>query len=368
MEIESISELIDECARLNIPFAAYAYPGSKDFSFAHSYPDEDTGENNLIGLPPHKDYVEVAMFNQENIYPIGIPIGHDKLPATSLLADLPALEPADIMPMKRSTSRLLHAAQVHQIVNRLKKARGGKVVLSKLVVGKTKGCSVSDFAREYFNSLPDTFRFIYFTQETGLWVGATPELLIDYDVESKRFSIMSLAGTREVSDEPWDGKNIEEQQYVTDFITGVLAQAGATEVEASEPGNRRFGHIEHICTTVTGRYEGNPHVLISSLSPTPAVAGFPRDAALRDIYNFEIHPRNCYAGYIAVKEGSRLRAYVNLRSAFLYPLKDEQNTIIYNIYVGGGITSRSIPAQEWAETEAKASVMESIIEKNGIIK
>lgn len=368
MEIRSLIGIIDECARLNIPFAAFAYPGSSDYDFMYSFPDEDTGENNLMGIDPGTDYFEIAMFNQENVYPIGVSREHDRLAAVAHLAESTPLEAADIMPMKRSTSRILHAAQVHQIVNRLKKARSGKVVLSRLVVGETRGLSVGEYARGYFEELPDTFRFVYFTQETGLWVGATPELLIDYDLDSRCFQVMSLAGTRQVSDAPWDEKNIDEQRYVTNFILDSLKELGVADGEATGPVNRRFDSIEHLCTTITGHYDGPPHDLISALSPTPAVAGMPRDAALHDIYNFEIHPRHCYAGYLAVKEAHRIRAFVNLRSAFLYPLNDEKNTIIYNIYVGGGITSRSIPADEWAETEAKASAMRRIIENNGIIK
>ncbi|MDE6286168.1 MAG: chorismate-binding protein, partial [Muribaculaceae bacterium] len=153
-------------------------------------------------------------------------------------------------------------------------------------------------------------------------------------------------------------KNIEEQSLVTQFICHSMQECGLKPV-IGETHTLRYGAIEHICTDISARSRAvDVHSLLDALSPTPAVAGYPRAVALAEIEEFEDAPRRCYSGYVMVVEASgRSRAYVNLRCAQLSPDG-------WCVYAGGGITPRSNPAEEWQELEAKSAVWLEILKNH----
>ena len=238
------------------------------------------------------------------------------------------------------------------------KHRGGKCVRMRSICRTGLRLDLQSIAEELFGRFPDAFCSCYYTPSTGLWLGATPELLLDYD--GTRMRTMSLAGTRTATPGmPWDSKNTAEQAYVTRFICDALSDLGL-EPQCGPDGTLRYGAIEHICTRIEA--EVKPHInlgeILDAISPTPAVAGTPRSIALGEIASVEDTPRRCYAGYLLHSDGSgRRRAYVNLRCAQISPEG-------YCIYAGGGITADSNPASEWTETEAKAAVLVDIMNRN----
>ena len=69
----------------------------------------------------------------------------------------------------------------------------------------------------------------------------------------------------------------------------------------------------------------------------------------------EVHKRELYTGFIGEIHNTSTSLYVNLRC-----MKITSNQ--FHIYVGGGITSKSDPQEEWEETEIKAQTMLSLIE------
>ena len=101
----------------------------------------------------------------------------------------------------------------------------------------------------------------------------------------------------------------------------------------------------------------SPEQVLDRLSPTPAVAGLPRDISLGRISAIEYFKRNCYSGYIAVIQGDSVSAWVNLRC--LQFTADSR----YCIYAGGGITALSNPECEWEETGAKINSILSVLNK-----
>ena len=117
------------------------------------------------------------------------------------------------------TSRQDYADALSRIVSRLK-VRGGKTVLSRIiklnVAGAVEWPVILDnlFDKADINS----FRFIFYMPQTGLWLGASPELLLRMDADG-RVSTMALAGTRKLRDDgEWDAKNQEEHRLVVDYI------------------------------------------------------------------------------------------------------------------------------------------------------
>lgn len=351
---------VKTCIEKSIPFALTVEPGEATARFFASLPDE-YGRNEAHLEDPSWNGLFINFFGNDESYLAGVEKKYNEKEVLEIAHRLKnSLPGAEIELQNQTESKLLYLAAVASISVGLKR-RGGKTVFSRLIAESGQN-HIIDVAEEYFSQLPKTFRFLYFTSETGLWIGATPELLLNYDGNNGVFSTMALAGTRPVTVETkaWDAKNIEEHKIVVEFITDTLTKAGAS-VDVQQRGTMRFGAIEHLYTPISGKLESDKiYKHLCLLSPTPAVGGFPRKHAIGEIFTTETHSRHCYGGFVGLKENSQIRAFVNLRSAMAAPARFGKG-FDYNLFVGGGITSRSNPEKEWEETEAKASLLRGII-------
>ncbi len=233
-----------------------------------------------------------------------------------------------------------------------------KVVFSRTIQGHVELSQLASRAVELFDSFPDALAFMFFTPETGLWLGATPELLLADD-GSGNLSTMALAGTRPAEKiGPWDDKNLREHTYVIDYIVDALRASGASGIEVSPTGTLHYGSIAHLHTPVSARIGSAAFSnILDTLSPTPALCGMPLEAARAAIDRHESHSRGCYGSYIEFRlPGSRARqAYVNLRCARV----DADG--VWTAFVGGGIVADSIPAEEWEETIRKSARIVDIL-------
>ena len=215
--------------------------------------------------------------------------------------------------------------------------------------------------------------------KVGLWLGATPELLLK--VEGKQLTTISLAGTKPYdknNEVQWSTKELEEQQIVTDYITKQI-KPYVQSIKTSNIETVRAGQLLHLKTRVTARLDNKDSRLediISALHPTPAVCGFPKIIAKAFILNNEDYNREFYTGFLGelnlkntntrntnrrnvennaygvVKTQSNF--YVNLRCMQL-----QSNKAL--IYVGGGITKGSEPQNEWNETVEKTKTMLKVL-------
>ena len=95
--------------------------------------------------------------------------------------------------------------------------------------------------------------------------------------------------------------------------------------------------------------------LVDAMHPTPAVAGQPKDDAINFIKKLEPHDRDYYTGFLGpVSENEEVDLFVNLRCLKITPG-------YLSLYVGGGITLESDPADEWDETRWKADSLLNIL-------
>jgi len=210
-----------------------------------------------------------------------------------------------------------------------------------------------------FGLYPNAFRYVWFHPASGLWCGATPEILIK--TNGKEFSTMALAGTsifQEDKDPSWTQKEIDEQRWVVEAIANKL-QPSASVVSVSKIRNHRAGSLVHLRTDFNGVFKKNGSslaTLVGSLHPTPAVCGTPDKLAQRFIVENENYDRNYYTGFLgpinALRKEARL--FVNLRCMQIVDGK-------VNLFVGGGITSDSVPEAEWKETQNKLQTMLQVI-------
>ena len=260
---------------------------------------------------------------------------------------------ADPIEMPIPTQSTSHADYIKGVTRVIESCTGrnGKTVYSRVICGEMKATTPGQVARQLFASHPGCLRFIYHTPQTGGWLGATPELLLDMDKRTGTFHTMALAGTRKRgSTHRWDDKNLRENHFVINYITASLAALGI-DTEVSPLETVAYGGIEHLCSHITGRASSLmiPQI-IDALNPTPALCGYPKADAIADITRFENHPRGCYGGIIGFSSETSYRAFVNLRCMHFDGLR-------YCIYGGGGITSQSVPDEEYSETTAKTALL-----------
>ncbi|MGN0236999.1 MAG: isochorismate synthase [Lepagella sp.] len=248
---------------------------------------------------------------------------------------------------ERSTTRGEHKEMVERTIAAIRNGKLDKCVMSRIIVEEGT-LKISQLLKSLSDANPGAFIFMFHTAEHGTWVGASPEILLQKRGNEVRS--MALAGTRAVgSEEEWSDKNVAEQRIVADYISRQFTESGI-EPTVSAVTTHRAGNVEHLMTEISGRVRdlAEAERLADRLSPTPALAGYPVDAAIEHIAKTETFDRGCYGGYCGVCDRyGDLSLYVNLRS-----LRIEKDH--YTLYVGGGIMPDSDPDYEWQETEMKS--------------
>jgi isochorismate synthase len=238
-----------------------------------------------------------------------------------------------------------------------------KVVLSRRELVSISNFDIENCFKRMLQNYPLAFKYCFFHPKIGMWLGATPEQLVQ--IKETNFETVSLAGTQKATDKnavEWTPKEIKEQQLVTDYILDKI-QEFTKELTVSAAETVNAGSIFHIKTTISGTLKNKKEVenIITSLHPTSAVCGMPRPAAKAFIQNNEGYNREYYAGFLgelnidlATFRTQYTDLFVNLRC-----MKIVDKTA--QLFVGCGITSESNPKAEFEETENKAMTMKSCI-------
>ncbi|MCP9199843.1 chorismate-binding protein [Gramella sp. GC03-9] len=276
----------------------------------------------------------------------------------------------------------VHEKLVQKGIDRIKDGEFQKVVLARSEKVQVHDPDPLRIFKKLLNKYSEAFVYLWFHPETGTWLGATPETLLRS--ERNKFHTMALAGTQLYRGEEnveWGQKEAEEQAFVTDYIVDSLKNLKAVEeLEVSEPYSSRAGSLLHIRTDISGKMNdpGDLEKVISTLHPTPAVCGMPKQEALQFILKNEEHDREFYSGYLGElnlkstthRSGNRrnqenrqfsaiskkTELFVNLRCM---KLKEGQA----RIFIGGGITKDSNAADEWMETVNKSQTMKAVLVK-----
>ena len=199
----------------------------------------------------------------------------------------------------------------------------------------------------------NTFNYLLFHPDYGVWMGATPERLIT--MSGYRLQTMALAGTRPYGSNEWGKKEKEEQEFVIREIVNTLKQYTPHDfIKYSDVETIRAGHLEHLRTKITAELSISPIDAAHALHPTPAVGGVPKKMALDFINLNEQFDRSLYSGFLGLVSPNKTSLYVNLRCM---SIQDNMATV----YVGGGITDKSDPNKEWQEVLQKANTMGRIL-------
>ena len=201
------------------------------------------------------------------------------------------------------------------------------------------------------------------------FIGASPELLVE--IKGDRIRSHPLAGTTPRTGDPKTDdelarkliasmKDQVEHRVVIDVIHEMLLPWCSYLDWEPEPSVLQVANVQHLGTLIEGHLSAvRPSVMeiVRTLSPTPALGGHPRDAALALIAEVEELDRGPYGGAVGWVDGSGNGTWaVAIRCA---ELSDDRLTARLN--AGGGIVAASDPDAELAETQAKFQAMLSAI-------
>lgn len=206
---------------------------------------------------------------------------------------------------------------------------------------------------------PNASVSLCYTPQSGLWLCASPEMLLRGD--GTDWQTVALAGTmtRQADGEPpvWSEKNRREHRYVQRFIGELLEREGIP-YRALDLETTTTGQLQHLQARFALQLpeEYAPITLAERLHPTPAVCGTPQRMAQHLILEEESAARSYYAGFLGWYEPERrVDLFVQIRCLQLLP---EQ---ALRLYAGGGIVRGSSLESEWQEVLHKLSAIHSLI-------
>lgn len=250
-------------------------------------------------------------------------------------------------------TREKYEEKLKESIELIKKHKLDKLVLSRRKLINYDKLSLSKSFLNLTKAYPKAFSYV-FAKGSESWIGAFSELLGEYNIDTREFKTMSLAGTLPIEEE-WEVKEKEEQAAVTRYIESILRKY-SKEIKTSETYSHPSGPIKHLRTDFSCQIKPeNLDSLIQDLHPTPAVLGAPKDLCRQLLERLEPYPREFYAGYSKLKIGNKLYYFVMLRCAKLY-----KNSA--HLFVGGGITAKSNIEKEFEETELKAQAIGNHLE------
>jgi menaquinone-specific isochorismate synthase len=243
---------------------------------------------------------------------------------------------------------------VAEAVRRIRAGELEKVVLARiLLLDPPPGSDPVRTLRALHHRYGDAWTFA-----VDGFFGASPETLVASDGTTARARV--LAGTAERRADPAEdaatrdrllasGKNRFEHALAVDSLLVTLGMH-VREVVLGRPFALGLPNVWHLATDAEGVLTEDEGVLdlVAALHPTAAVAGAPREAALRLIRELEPFDRGRYAGPVGWLDARGAGEWaIGLRCAEL--LDDGR----VQAFAGAGVVAASDAGEELAETRWK---------------
>lgn len=234
-----------------------------------------------------------------------------------------------------------------------------KVVLSRPeTIALADGFNPIEILYKLNEAMPQAFSYLTYIPAQGLWMGATPERLLE--VEDAKAQTNALAGTLpQGTADKWSSKEIDEQQIVSKYIEERLKEVGIKAYDIDGPNEVTSGSVRHLRSVFSFDLEKDKPIfpVLTALHPTPAICGMPKDTAEAFLLNNENYPRDYYTGFLGpLGIDGESHIFVNLRCMRVI----EDKAILY---IGAGITEGSVAEKEWEETKVKALTLLNVIKK-----
>lgn len=241
--------------------------------------------------------------------------------------------------------------------------------LQKVVLARSKRLAVSPTPSTSLNPWPlvaalrdfdpACYQFGFQFSDRSAFVGASPERL--FRLTGRKLESEAVAGTiargideskdRELSERLIaSAKDQLEHRHVVDAVHSglrLLSSAGTNGANAQFDvvRLRTLQHLRSVMS-VDVREDVSIGDILSTLHPTPAVAGVPRERACAAIRHHEQDGRGWYGAPVGWIGADAAEFAVGIRSALM-------SFDSVTLYAGAGLVPGSIPEDEWREIEDK---------------
>lgn len=236
----------------------------------------------------------------------------------------------------------------------LKKA----VLLSRKVLASSDMSSLKKKA--IASSILNPFGWAYglWTPET-LIIGVTPEILLKTD--GKSISTFALAGTSLKTEEKIllnSEKDLIEHRLVIKNIIEDL-EPFCTRLEAGELHTTPYGNLIHLKTEIKGNLKSTNDLwtIISKLTPTAALGGYPRNLAmdfLKETEYFKNFKLRLHGSTLGFFENGNSNSIVMIRN-----VQADKDHIFFE--AGAGIVEQSDELKELQEINRKIEITKEMI-------
>ncbi len=257
---------------------------------------------------------------------------------------------------------------VRECIAGIKNGHFSKIVPSRQLTIPYKGhYPVGIHYLRLAEAYPNAFVSLTFSSLSGLWMGATPELLLS--TENTTFKTVALAGTqaydasKSLGEVAWTQKEIEEQALVSRYIINCFKKIRLREFAENGPKTIKAGNLIHLKTTfevnmADTNFPELGSTMLKLLHPTSAICGMPLEPSLAYLKANEHYDRKFYSGYLGpVNIKGQTSMFVNLRCMHI----DKRQL---TLFAGAGVTEDSIPEKEWKETQMKMNTLLAVIDTN----
>ena len=279
---------------------------------------------------------------------------------TSLLTDYRIQEVPDAEKFKTG---------VKEAISRFNKGELDKVVLSRtLEITCQQKTDIKTFVKRLQSSNSNGYTFAVKLQDdetspARTLIGSSPELLISR--QGSKIIANPLAGSEPRSTDPKvdeeraqqllvSKKDRREHALVITAVVQALSPFCKNLHVPDEPSLINTPTMWHLSTLIEGELNDINTSSIDvalALHPTPAVCGFPREAAQKVIQDIEDYDRSLFTGMVGWCDNSGDGEWVvTIRCA-------EVQDHFIRLYAGAGIVAESSPEKELAETGAKFNTM-----------
>ncbi len=335
--------------------------------FTHEHPDDDW-----------KDFSDSAWFipkiifhsNEDKNYLIYncINIGSFENLTAKFEKDLETFDSIDVKRTKKAELRNIsgdnpkdkkkYKALIDSALDLIDQNRAGKIVLSRKVELLLSGePDLITLLSQLRNDYSDCNLFLCHNGKSKFF-GASPERLAYFN--NSNIYIDALAGSAERGKTSEEDKKIEEKilrskknlnehQYVVDFLKNVLSNYSEEVKIDNFCSVKKLNNIQHLMTDVSAVISNDNSIfhILKEIYPTPAICGFPKDESLSIVKKLEHQKRGLYSGIVGWFNLNDTGEFIiAIRSALQI-----NNKVI--AYAGGGIVSDSDPDEEYKETELK---------------
>lgn len=346
----------------NVPFCLYRYPSEKAPQLAL--------EKTYLPHPAHTCFWIVPFSGASAAKEIMLFKVNNDVASDQIMQNLAALPdtPLQWQELPLHTSREDYLSRAALFLQNIRSGKLQKAILSRVKkIEKPEDFNPYAVFQHLCDQYPQAFVHLVYHHEGGMWLGATPELLLTRDKES--FSTMALAGTQPINEShqyTWDSKEQKEQHMVEQHIEAVFEQHHCRLKIKNGPKTVEAGQVAHLRTEYD-YIENHPIALkqlLHDLHPTPAVGGLPAAEGVKFILQNEGYDRGYYCGFLGETNFvDDVHFFTNLRCMQIG--KDE-----IALYVGSGLTADSDPEAEWEETVQKSLTMLNVMKemnKNEIV-